>query len=101
MGDNGKSHISEQRYYMIIKSNDIIQKARYDLTIRELKTLAFIISKIKPTDTVLKEYKFSVKEFCRVCGLDEKNGGNYESIKNTLKSLRDKSLWVKDEKEER
>ena len=33
-----KLEISKQRSYSVVKSNEIIQKARYDLTISELKT---------------------------------------------------------------
>ena len=90
--------ITEQRSYQVVKANEIIQKARYDLNITELKTLAYIFSKIKPTDTKLEEYTFSIKEYCQVSGIDYKNGGNYKYIKNTLKGLRDKSFWVLDEK---
>ena len=90
--------ITEQRSYQVVKANEIIQKARYDLNITELKALAYIFSKIKPTDTQLHEYAFSIKEYCQVCGLDYKNGGNYKYIKNTIKALRDKSFWLMDEK---
>lgn len=89
--------IKEQRSYRVVKANEIIQKARYDLNITELKTLAYIFSKIKPTDDKLEEYTFSIKEYCQVSGIDYKNGGNYKYIKNTLKGLRDKSFWVLDE----
>ena len=89
--------IDEQRNYTVVKANEIIQKARYDLNITELKTLAYIFSKIKPTDTKLDEYTFSIKEYCKVSGIDYKNGGNYRYIKETLKGLRDKSFWVLDE----
>ena len=33
-------------------------------------------------------------DFCKICGLDADNGANYKYIKNTLKSLRDKSIWI-------
>lgn len=89
--------IREQRSYPVVKANEIIQKARYDLNIQELKTLAFIISKIKPADTELQEYTFSIKDYCQVCALEYKNGGNYAYIKETLKKLRDKSFWVTDD----
>lgn len=89
--------ITEQRSYQVVKANEIIQRARYDLNITELKTLAYIFSKIKPTDTKLEEYTFSIKEYCQVAGIDYKNGGNYKYIKGTLKGLRDKSFWVIDE----
>ena len=93
-----KLEISKQRSYSVVKSNEIIQKARYDLTISELKTLAYIFSKIKPNDKEIQDYTFSVKEYCQVCGIYYKNGNNYINIKKNLKSLRDKSFWLIDEK---
>ena len=93
-----KLEISKQRSYSVVKSNEIIQKARYELTISELKTLAYIISNIKPNDKEIQDYTFSVKEYCQVCGIDYKNGNNYINIKKNLKSLRDKSFWLIDEK---
>lgn len=92
-----RAELERQRTYRVTKSNEMIQRARYDLTITELKVLAFIISKIKPTDTELQEYKFSVQDFCQVCGIDDENGKNYRRIKAILKALRDKSFWVLDE----
>lgn len=91
------NQIMEQRSFRVVKANEIIQKAKYDLNIKELKALAFIFSKIKPTDTELKEYTISIKDYCMVCGIDYKNGGNYKYIKQTIKALRDKSFWVTDE----
>lgn len=93
-----KIDIEQQRSYQVVKANEIIQKARYDLNIQELKALAYIFSKIKPNDQQLQEYSFSIKEYCQVCGIDYKNGGNYQYIKGTIKALRDKSFWILDEK---
>lgn len=92
-----KINIDEQRDYQVVKANEIIQKARYDLNITELKVFAYIVSKIKPTDQFDQEYIISIKDFCQVCGMDYKNGGNYSFIKKTLKALRDKSFWLRDE----
>ena len=92
-----KADIQQQRNYVVVKSNEMIQRARYDLNATELKTLAFIISKIKPTDTELQEYTFPIREFGQVCGIDYTSGKNYKRIKATLKGLRDKSFWIKDE----
>ena len=93
-----KKDITKQRNYQVIKSNEIIQRARYDLSITELKTLAFIISKIRPTDTELQEYSFPVRDYCQVCGIDFTSGNNYKHIKKTLQGLSDRSFWIKDEK---
>lgn len=92
-----KIDVYEQRSYKVVKANEIVQKARYDLNITELKALAFILSKIKPNDKEGQEYSFNVQEYCKVCGIDWKSGGNYGYIKATLKGLRDKSFWLLDE----
>lgn len=97
MNYNNKIDIAKQREYKVVKANELIQSARYDLNIIELKALAYIFSKVKPIDKELQEYTFSIKEYCQVCGIDYKNGGNYEYIKNTIKSLRDKSFWLLEE----
>lgn len=91
-----KLDVMIQRDYQVVKSNEIIQRARYDLTITELKTFAFILSKIKPNDKENQEYVISIKDFCLVCGIDHTNGGNYQHVKKALKSLRDKSFWLAD-----
>lgn len=89
--------IIEQRDYKIVKANELIQRAKNHLSILQLKALAYILSKIKPTDKPGQYYTFSIKDFCRVCDIDEKNGGNYANVKARLKSLRDKSFWLTNE----
>lgn len=89
--------IIEQRDYKVVKANEIIQRARIDLGILELKTFAYILSKVKPTDKQGQTYVFTVKEYCNVCGIDDKNGKNYENVKRAVKALRDKSFWLVDE----
>jgi len=89
-----KKTISEQRDYKVVKSNELIQQSRFNLSVQEQKIILFLISKIKPEDVELKEYIFEIKDFCKVCGLDAENGANYKYIKQTLKNLRDKSIWI-------
>ena len=86
--------IEDQRLYRIVKSNDLIQKARFDLSLEELKVLAFIFSKVKPSDKEFKLYTFSIVEFCKVCGINQDSGGNYDLVKKTIKGLVDKSFWI-------
>jgi plasmid replication initiation protein len=82
------------RDYKVVKSNDLIQKSRFQLTPQEQKIVLYLISKIKPNDVTLKEYAFGVGEFCKVCGLNT-SGANYKYIKHTIKELSDKSIWIK------
>ena len=97
MENNERYEITTKRNYRVFKANEIIQKARYELGITELKTLAYLFSMIKPTDGKFTQYTFSVKDYCQICGIDYKNGGNYDYIKTTLKTLRDKSFYLQTE----
>ena len=94
MDDKEALEIAKSREYKVSKSNDIIQRARFDLSLMEQKMIAYIVSKIKPTDKVLQEYVFDIREFCKICGIDWNNGGNYDYIKTILKKLRDRSVWI-------
>ena len=39
--------IVQARDYKVVKGNEIIQKARYDLGLAEIKAFSFILSKIR------------------------------------------------------
>jgi plasmid replication initiation protein len=84
----------ETRNFPIVKSNHLIQKTRYDLSLQEQKLVLHLIQLIEPNDEEFKKYRFSIQEYCDVCGIDRKNGGNYIKIKKSLKALRDKSFWI-------
>ena len=86
--------LGKARGHLVVKRNDLIQKSRHQLDLQEQKIILYTISKIKPRDTDFSEQVFSVAEFCRLCGLDKDNGGNYAYIKKTLGRLRDRSIWV-------
>jgi plasmid replication initiation protein len=89
-----KTNVTESRSLMVVKANDIIQKARFQLSTQEQKIIIYLISKLKPGDKEFQPYQFDLKEFCKVCGIDSDNGKNYINLKSTIKSLADKSLWV-------
>lgn len=80
--------------YKVVKSNDIIQKAKYELNKNEQKIFCYAVSKIKPDDPVNKVYTLDVKEFCEILGLDYFNGGIGYYFKKLLKGLRDKSFYI-------
>jgi len=85
--------LSGSRSYKVIKSNDLIQKARFDLSVQEQKIILYLISKLKPDDNKLVTIDFAIKEFCSVCGINL-SGKNYNDISSTIKNLADKSLWI-------
>ena len=86
--------LAQYRNYTVVKANDIIRKSRFILQLQEQKIILYLISKIKPEDMELKEHVFQIKDFCKVCGLDGTSGKNYSNIRQTLKDLRDKSIWI-------
>ena len=95
MTKDEKFEISVLRDYRVVKSNDLIQKSRFELSLQEQKIILYLISKIKPNDKEFEEYEFEIRKFCRLCGIDYDNGKNYKNVKETIKKLSDKSLWVK------
>lgn len=101
MTSDEKTEVLEARNYSVVKSNDLVLKTRYDFSVNEQKTLAYVCSMIKPIEALDKakgtpfelEYEFEILDYIRVLGL-EKTGKVYNEIKLILKGLRDKSIWL-------
>jgi len=91
---NNYRELSEARNYKVVKANELIQQSRFNLQAQEQKIILYLISKIKSEDIELKEHTFEIKDFCKVCGLDDDNGKNYKNIKDALKGINDKSIWI-------
>lgn len=102
MNQDEKYEIETARDYVVSKSNVLVQKNRYNLSVQEQKTIAFICSMIKPVEVLDKinsvpyqlEYEFDIRKYCQICNIDYNNGKNYADIKSILKGLSDKSMWV-------
>ena len=86
--------ILHKQTYNIVKSNDLIQKSRFDLTISEQKILLRLIQMIQPQDERFKEYEFDIQEFCDICGIDRLSGGNYAYIKSVIDRLKKKHFYM-------
>lgn len=95
-----EKELENRSKYFVIKGNELIQKSRFELSLPEQKTIAFICSMIKPIKETEKEtsfqleYDFDIQEYCKICGIDYNNGKNYADVKAILKKLRDKSMWL-------
>ena len=86
-----------ERFEMVVKSNDLIQKSRFSLTTNQQKIILYLISKLKYKDTDFTECKVDIKDFCKVCGIDLNNGRRYNELKNSIKQIADKSIWLEKE----
>jgi len=85
----------QDRNYYVVKSNALIQKSRFSLSLQEQRCLLYAISRIKFSDLPSTEYTFSIKDICDACGIDiDRNGDHYTRMKTDLKALRDKSIWI-------
>lgn len=86
---------AEDREYYVVKSNALIQKSRFSLSLQAQRCLLFAISRIKFSDTFNTEYTFKIADICEACGLEYSTHSNYYNIMKTeLKSLRDNSIWI-------
>lgn len=86
----------QQQYYYVVESNDIINKARHDLTARELKLMDFVISKIQPEDTQFNVIKTSMYELTKVLNIKQ-NGKNYGDMAKAIGDLRKKEVLIYDD----
>ena len=84
----------QDRGQLVVKHNDLIQKTRHQLSLREQRIVLYLISKIKPRDKNFTEQTFSIAEFCRCCGMDETSGKNYKDIKDALAQLLSRFVWI-------
>lgn len=102
MNSDERIDILHKREYLVVKGNELIQQNRFELSLTEQKTVAFVCSMIKPIEAKDRangvpfqlEYDFNIRDYCKVCGIDYDNGNNYANIKATLKRLSDRSMWV-------
>ena len=88
----------KQQLYYVVEANDIINKARHDLTARELKLMDFVISKIMPDDDKFHVIKTSMYELTKVLNIKQ-NGKNYADMAKTIGELRKKEVLIHDEEE--
>ena len=98
--DGANQKMKENYYIMlrdkqVVKANDLIQKSRFSLSLLQQKIVLYLISQISVFDTDFKLYEFDIREFCQVCGIDYDSGGNYAYLKEQIKEIRDKSIWIK------
>ena len=86
---------SDERYSLIVKANELIQKSRFNLSTQQQKIVLYLISQIKQNDDDFKLYKFRVKDFCDMCGIVSDSGTLYQQLKEQIKTISDKSLWIR------
>ena len=89
----------QQQYYYVVESNDLIAKAKHDLTVNQLKIVDFLISKIQPEDKEFEEIETSMYELTNVLEI-KRSGRTYNQIANTLDDLRKKEVTIYNQERE-
>lgn len=94
--------VNAAREYFVCKSNELIQKGRYNLSTTQQKIVLYAISKIKKNDDPRTLYELSIDELCSVCGFNISGGSYYQNLKQDMRRLAipvwiqypDKSEWL-------
>lgn len=79
---------------MVVKSNELIQKSRFSLSLQQQRIVLFLISLISEGDQEFREYQFTISDFLKLCGMQTNNGQNYQYVKDALQALSNKSMWL-------
>lgn len=85
--------VNTAREYFVCKSNEIIQKGRYNLSTTQQKIVLFAISKVKKNDDPRQLYELSIDELCSVCGFNISGGSYYQNLKQDMRKLAS-PVWV-------
>lgn len=83
--------LRDERSLEVYKRNDMIQKARFTLSVQEQKAILYAVSKIKPGDTHFEEYEFDIKKFYAICGIENRS---YNRFRDVMQKLSDKSWFL-------
>lgn len=80
---------------IITKSNDLIQKTKYALPKLEQKVLLAMMAQINPKEVpdANRIYSLSFSDFGRLAGVNMHDNTYLEYLKDTVKSLEDRSFW--------
>lgn len=86
----------DKRGMLVVKQNDLIQKAKYNLTQNQQKLISYLISEIKPTDTELKWQTITISEYCNLFGIDKTYF--YKDFISLINDLDKKEFWIETDK---
>jgi plasmid replication initiation protein len=91
---NADKKRTNQYFSIVKKSNLMIRKARYSLSLQQQKVLCYLIAHLSENDTHETEKIFDIKAFYDFM---EVNNKDYDKVRQALKTLADKSWWIQTE----
>lgn len=79
----------------MVKDNELIRNAKYDLTLQQQKFLLYCISLIDQSDPPDKRFEVSIKDACSMFGL-EQVGANYKRLRDSIEAVASARVWVRE-----
>lgn len=94
---SSRKEIIKQQSQAVAQENELIQKYIFDMSMQQLKALFYMISQVRPNDPPLTEYQINIRDFCRVCNIDETLGGSsYREIQTMLNGIDAMRAWIRE-----
>ncbi len=84
--------LQHQREQVVAQSNKLITRSQSQMSLRELRILLYLISKIRPDDQPGTEYRLSVAEIAKMAGTKQPN---YTAIKRIVNNM-NRMFWIED-----
>lgn len=82
-----------QKDYLVTKSNKLIS-SNYDLSLQEQKIILTLASMVQPQDTEFQEYKFKIKDFIKMLGIQDQS--KYKGVPQITKDLMKKVFEIRE-----
>lgn len=83
--------IKRERTNIVVEHNDLIDRAKQDLTAPQMKLMDYLISRIRPSDSEFVEITTTMSRLSKALRLS-KSGRTYTQLWNALRALRAKEV---------
>jgi len=83
-----------EKDYLVTKSNYFIMNSSYDLSLQEQKIILTLASMVQPSDEEFKSYKFIIKDFMKLLGIEDKS--KYTEVPKITKELMKKVFEIEE-----
>lgn len=87
-----KYSVEDVRIKRVFKDNALVQRSRFSLSLHEQKVILYLLSQISPEDTEFHEYTITIKDYCKLCGIQGNSA--YQEVKDSIYSLSQKAIWL-------
>lgn len=88
------NNVLQEKSYPVIKSNALIQNARFDLSSTEQKIITYAVQKVRPQEDRFYDVDISLTDFCNMCGISARSGAVRKNIKDTIERISNKKFWM-------